>query len=564
MTSGGLLRAVAGTAILGGLGLPVLLGLGHGIAAAFGHFPAIGAHGPDLRPWRELLEMPGLGRAVLLALWTGMAATGLSFLLATGTLAALHGRGAARGLRRVLAPLLAAPHAAIAIGLAFVLAPSGWIARALAPLLGWARPPDIATTGDPLGLALILGLTAKELPFLLLMFSAALTRIPVGAQMAAGRALGYGRTAVWLWVLLPQFWPQIRLPVMVVLAFSVSVVDMALILGPSAPPTLPVMIARLSSDPDLQALLPASAGGVLQLVLLAGTFAAAAVLARIAGAAGRAFLRRGHRLRGTGRTLALLPAASAGIVLMAFLALAALLVWSAAFSWRWPELFPAQLTWRHWLDAGRWGWPAGASALIALASTGLALAAAVAWLESADRLGRRGRDRWLAAAIHVPLLLPQLSFLTGLSGLMIRAPLPPLAAVIWGHWLFVFPYLMIALKGPWEAADPRLECSAAALGAGSWRRLWRVKLPVLLAPLLTAAAVGFAVSVAQYLPTLFLGGGRIETLTTEAVALASGSDRRVAAVHAVLQALLPWGAFLAALAVPAILHRERRGLGGAA
>ncbi|WP_138469093.1 ABC transporter permease [Poseidonocella sp. HB161398] len=564
MTSAHVLRAVSGAAILAGLGLPVLLGLGHGLAAAFGHFPAIGAHGPGLQPWRDLMAMPGIGRAAALALWTGLAATGLSLVLALGLVAWVQGRDRLRALRLLLAPLLAAPHAAIAIGLAFVLAPSGWIARALAPLAGWDRPPDIATTGDPLGLALILGLVAKELPFLVLVLAGALTQIPVRAHMAAGRSLGYGRAAVWLWLLLPQLWPLIRLPVLVVLAFSVSVVDMALILGPSAPPTLPVMIARLNADPDLQVLLPASAGGVLQLGLLLCAFAALWALARAAGATGRALLRRGARLQGADRALALPVLASAGTALAAVLALAGLLAWSVAFSWRWPDLFPAELTLRHWQATGRWGDTALASGLIALAATGLALVAAVAWLESADRLGRPAADRWLTALIHVPLLLPQLSFLTGLSGLMIRAPLPPLAAVIWGHWLFVFPYLMIALKGPWTALDPRLGRSAAALGAGPWRRLWRVKLPVLLAPLATAAAVGFAVSIAQYLPTLFLGGGRVETLTTEAVALASGSDRRVAAVHAVLQALLPWGVFLAALAVPAVLHRNRRGLGGAA
>ncbi|MGB3177086.1 MAG: ABC transporter permease, partial [Albidovulum sp.] len=79
----------------------------------------------------------------------------------------------------------------------------------------------------------------------------------------------------------------------------------------------------------------------------------------------------------------------------------------------------------------------------------------------------------------------------------------------------------------------------------------------------TAAAIGFAVSVAQYLPTLFLGAGRITTLTTEAVTLSSGSDRRVSGVYAVLQATLPFVVYLAALALPTILHRNRQGLSGA-
>ena len=92
------------------------------------------------------------------------------------------------------------------------------------------------------------------------------------------------------------------------------------------------------------------------------------------------------------------------------------------------------------------------------------------------------------------------------------------------------------------------------------RRLFAVKLPCLLGPVLTAAAVGFAVSVAQYLPTLFLGAGRVATLTTEAVTLSSGSDRRIAGVFAFMQALLPFMAYLVALGIPAVLYRNRRGL----
>ena len=75
-------------------------------------------------------------------------------------------------------------------------------------------------------------------------------------------------------------------------------------------------------------------------------------------------------------------------------------------------------------------------------------------------------------------------------------------------------------------------------------------------------AIGFAVSVAQYLPTIFAGGGRFVTLTTEAVSLASGADRRVIGVYAFLQAVLPLAGFAAALAIPAWLYRDRRALRG--
>lgn len=88
---------------------------------------------------------------------------------------------------------------------------------------------------------------------------------------------------------------------------------------------------------------------------------------------------------------------------------------------------------------------------------------------------------------------------------------------------------------------------------------WRVKLPILLPPLLTACAVAFAVSVGQYLPTLFAGAGRVATLTTEAVTLSAGADRRVIGVWAVLQALLPMAAYLLTALLPRLLHAHRRG-----
>jgi putative thiamine transport system permease protein len=83
---------------------------------------------------------------------------------------------------------------------------------------------------------------------------------------------------------------------------------------------------------------------------------------------------------------------------------------------------------------------------------------------------------------------------------------------------------------------------------------------MLLRPVLTAAAVGLAVSIGQYLPTLLIGGGRVVTLTTEAVALSSGGNRRVIGTYAVLQLILPMLGFALALAIPALAFRNRLGL----
>jgi putative thiamine transport system permease protein len=57
---------------------------------------------------------------------------------------------------------------------------------------------------------------------------------------------------------------------------------------------------------------------------------------------------------------------------------------------------------------------------------------------------------------------------------------------------------------------------------------------------------------------LFAGAGRISTLTTEAVTLSSGGDRRILGIYAVLQTGLPLLVYGFALWIPLLLFRRRK------
>src|SRR4051812_2284949 len=211
---------------------PIAGGLIGTWAPAFGILPALGGTTLSLDPWRALAGAPGLAGSVLLSAGSGLGATLLSVGIAFWFCAAWHGTRTFAAVRRLLAPLLALPHAAFAIGFAFLIAPSGWLARLLSPwATGWARPPDLATVNDPMGLALVLGLMVKEVPFLLLMTVAALNQVRADRTLTVARTMGYGPVTAWGKTVLPLVYPQLRLPVYAVLAFSASVVDMALILG---------------------------------------------------------------------------------------------------------------------------------------------------------------------------------------------------------------------------------------------------------------------------------------------------------------------------------------------
>ncbi len=125
---GGLLRAVPALTLAIFL-LPVGAGLIGTWLPAFGYLPALGGESIGLQPWRDLLAVPGLGTSIRLTLTSGFLATAISLALVIGFVATCHGTRLFARLRRGLAPLLAVPHMAIAIGIAFLIAPSGWAIR---------------------------------------------------------------------------------------------------------------------------------------------------------------------------------------------------------------------------------------------------------------------------------------------------------------------------------------------------------------------------------------------------------------------------------------------------
>jgi putative thiamine transport system permease protein len=535
---------------------PIGAGLVGTLLPAFGWLPALGGDSLSLEPWRILAATPGFGTALGLTLATGWSATLVSMLVAIGTVAGLHHRPAGRRLGAWIAPALAMPHSALAIGMAFLILPSGWLVRAVSPwLTGWRLPPDVATVGHESGWPVVLALALKEVPYLVLTMLGALNQIPAAAQLRAARALGYGPAQAWLAIVLPQVLAQIRLPAMAVLAFSLSVVDVAMILGPGNPPTLAVMAVRWLGDPDPRRLFPAAAASTLLLAVVVVSL----LVWRLAEAAARWALAR-WAMRG-GRQASIGWAADAtsgiGIGLALFTAgsMLSLALWSVATRWRWPGAWPDGFTIDSWLrQADRLAGPAATTMLLGLASTALALALVLACLERETQA--RGKPSRGLVLIYVPLLVPQVAFLFGLQVLLVRLGLDGgFAAVLWTHLVFTIPYLFLSLADPWRGYDMRYTRSALSMGASRWRVFWRIKLPILLPPVLIAAAVGFAVSAGLYLPTLLAGAGRVATLTTEAVTLSSGADRRVIGTWAMLQAALPLAVYAAALAWPRVARR---------
>ena len=540
---------------------PVLAGLAGTLLPAFSYLPALGGTAFSLQAFVAVFAEPNIARSIVLSLWTGFASTLLSVLIAAGILASGYGTAGWTRLVRLLSPILSVPHAAAAYGLMVLVMPSGFLARLISPeLTGWQNPPDLLIPGDPWGLTLIAGLIAKEVPFLLLLLIAAMGQIDAARSLQMTSALGYGRLAGFFHVLWPQLYRQVRFAVFAVLAFSATAVDVAVILGPNAPATLSVQLVHWMNDPDLAMRFTASAGAMVQLVLVLVLFAFWLALEMSGALVRRHFAKGGLRFLSDGIATGGFRLAAWLLALTTLGGLALLAVWSVSGLWPFPDAMPASYTFKAWMRA----LPAIRGPMATTFEIGFlsaAIATILCVLCLANPLSGKVANRFVDASLALPLLVPQTAFLFGLQIAAIKTGLGyGLTALVLVHLVFVMPYVFLSLRPAWKSLDPRFALLARALGKTRTQTLLRVELPMLIRPVLTAFAVGFAVSTGLYLPTLLIGAGRMPTITTEAVALAAGANRRTIGVYAFLQAAIPFAGFVLAFAVPAWLFRNRAGM----
>ncbi|MCY4473683.1 MAG: ABC transporter permease, partial [Kistimonas sp.] len=381
--------AKARLAMLAAAILPLvgLTGLLASLLPAFGWSPVA-----DLSPlpaWSTLTSLSGLTQMLTVTLITGLASTALSLLFVLIFACCCWKTRLWTLAEFTLPPLLCIPHTALAAGVSFLLAPTGVLGRLLAAINGWEIPPDLTTINDAWGLSLIFTLVLKEAPFLALMAISACRQIPVEKLLVTGQSLGYSPSLCWVKIVWTPLYRALRLPVLTVLIYSISVVDISMMTGPSLPPTLPVQILLWYQDPDLLYQAPAAAAVALLLVL-----SAIAVLCYLAAEKGVSYCLQPwitgglrhlpHWIFMIGRGLwSGLSATSLGCLLLVAL-------WSFITRWPFPDMLPCDWSLQLWSrHVHRLQTPLSTTLTLALLSTLAALVLAVTLLE----LGKYQTDR---------------------------------------------------------------------------------------------------------------------------------------------------------------------------
>ena len=200
---------------------------------------------------------------------------------------------------------------------------------------------------------------------------------------------------------------------------------------------------------------------------------------------------------------------------------------SIAHRWRFPDALPVSYSLRFWKKGLVQSLePLLTTINIGVVATIISAFLVVGCLEYEVFLARKGKKtdaRQIFWLIYVPLIVPQIAFIFGVQMVTVALGFDgrffSLVAV---HIIFVLPYVFLTLAYPYRSFDQRYFNVALSMNGSYFYSLIRVKLTMLLKPILFSMACGFSVSVVQYLPSLYVGAGRFATITTETVTLASG------------------------------------------
>ncbi|PHH03838.1 ABC transporter permease subunit [Leclercia adecarboxylata] len=474
----------------------------------------------SLDNWRALATDPQLPQALIATLVSTLIAAAGALLLALAVVAALWPGSRWRRLCNHLPWLLAIPHVAFAVSVLLMFAEGGELYR----VCSFCSP-----VMDRYGIGLGVTLAVKESAFVVWAIYASLPEKALAQKVTLLRTLGYSRWQALRWLILPAIAPALGAVMLAVIAWTLSAVDVALILGPGNPPTLAVLAWQWLSQGDAQQ----QAKGMLVCVILLVLLELIAVALFIGWQRWRRTIPDISGKRPIPRPLRVGRACGVLLPLVGIVSVAILVLTAG--------------------NASVSRETAGESLTLGLASAVLALGMILLWLEWSPQRG--GFWVWL------PLALPALPLVAGQYQLALLLQLDgQWSAVLWGHLLWVLPWMLLVMQPAWRRLDPRLILIARTLGWGSLKIFWLVKCPQMIRPALTAFAVGFSVSMAQYLPTLWLGSGRFATLTTDAVALSSGGNSAVLAAQALWQLLLPMLVFAACILISRLVGRFRQGL----
>ena len=175
--------------------------------------------------------------------------------------------------------------------------------------------------------------------------------------------------------------------------------------------------------------------------------------------------------------------------------------------------------------------------------------------------GARTIERLLALPWAVPGTVFAIALATTFS---VQAPWVGRVLLVGTLWILPLAYLVRnlpitsrAILAGFRALDPSLDEAAATLGAGRWRRLRRVTLPLLRPALLAGASLAFVTAFGDFVTSIMLYTYDTRPISLEILSSLRQSDVGVAAAYGVVLMLVSAAVFARGLGAPGPWRQPR-------
>ena len=520
--------------------IPIIFGFIGFFLPSFGYFPILGKSEFNLNYFHLSFNIAGISKSIILSLFTGLVSTLLALFFSQVILLYLFKTRAYNYIKIIISPLIALPHITMAIGLIFLFSPSGLFFRLISPwLTGFDRPPNIFIMPDEYGLFLILGLILKEIPFFILVSLSALQEFSAKKIFDLGKSLQNSNFSSWCILIFPLIYKKIRFVIFIVIAFTASVVDMSLILAPSTPSTLAIRILQTYQSSDADSLFIASNLALIQLFIIIILLLFWMVLEKIVSyKLSFIFFMKILSFK-TFFIKKIVVLTSVILFFLSILGIISSLIWGFSANWYFPNFFPKSFTldvFTNFYNENKF--IIFISIFISFIVSLISSLLTIIWVELIEIL--KIKKIYLEWIIFIPLFIPQISFLIGLQSFIILfdfdSYLLPLIII---QLFYVIPYSFIILAPSLREIKKEIIIVATSLGKNRLQRLLSIKIPIVMSSLLTSFAIGMLVSFSLYTPVYFFGGGRITTLTVEALNLALSGSRQDLGVATFFQIIIP-------------------------
>jgi iron(III) transport system permease protein len=497
-----------------------------------------GASGFSLEHFRRFLVEPREWHVLWASLWISVA----SVILAAGLgipLAFLFEQTEFPG-RRLLGALVALPVVLPplvgVIAFLFLYGETGFVARLVQAALGLEDPPWRLE-----GAWAILLVHAYSMYVYFYLFTRAGLATLDHAALEAAHSLGAGRWRTLRRVTLPLLAPSLRGAALLTFMTALASFSAPYIFGGGfrVMPTQ-IVFTRLNGDYGLAMVQTV----ILSLVALLGLGLAGEGRAPVGATAGKGLPPAVAPIRGAAlRRAATIGGWILGVLLLLPHLTLLLLSFVPVGTWT-IETLPPAYTMGNYVtlvtEPERLR-PLVNSLWMATSATLLALLVAVATGVLVAR--RPGRLAWLIEQLLVlPWLVPGTVFAVALAtAFSVHAPWAGRLVLVGTVWILPLAYLVRnlpmasrAVLAGFRNLDPALEEAAASLGAGRWRRLARVTLPLLKPALAAGATLAFVTALGDFVTSIILYTYDTRPLSLEILASLRQGDVGVAAAYGVL------------------------------